>query len=602
MAGLFMLVMAAPCICPVVQLAASSEPTAGVSALHFICTTDHPSGIYHPNEHAAVTVLIDNPTDAEQTLEGDFQFVRRGDTTAQQQKPVATIPIARTTIQPGQRVRIQLALTPPVPGTYDVSCDSQSTSTTVGRLECLYAPRRNEMAAADSPWIARLPEEAFSNPEYLADAIPRIGVHYFVWDCAWKPGQREIFDSHRQALRQTQLDAAIHALQSTSSQLVLRLHPQIDVDAPDGAIAQINSYAAALIAKCHGVCKAVSVAMNPVLADGHPDTARDVYLAIYAAAKKQDRAIVMLGFSTAAQTHALLSGTVGGARLNDYVDALGVDAAATDALPILDDSTPQNLAIWILPAAKESLAVPAVVALAAGSRMIPVPAEDHGLTLHLLGGAVLYQNLHAGFPPWCAVFQADGFAVAAIAGMGVGTPMDRAWPGLMAVMPAQAGDLSRAPADDAAVMEVADPDTSLRAVGWDGHAINCRRGDMLRIPLDGRLCYLVESGSAEDLVAGLRTAELQHWPDVEVTVLQAKPAGPDRATPVLVLRMRNATDHDVKAQVRLADKSSSTDVVTLSQGKFVEAELPVSEVPTGPLDLEVLASGRAVRLTVAVPK
>jgi hypothetical protein len=599
MAGLFTLLSAALCTG---QEPASPTPVA-TTDLRFVWTLDHASGIYYPNEHATLSIVIENPSDSPQTLKGNFNFLRRSGPAAEQKKPVSTTPITPTVIGPGQRARIALAVTPPSAGNYEVTWDTLRMPTSGRGIECIYAPRGKESSPADSPWIAPLPEEAFGTPEFLADFIQRTAIHRFLWSCSWKPGQREILGPNGQALTQAQLDAILHALRTTGSQLVLRLHPQIDPDAASAATAEVNTYTAALIGKGNGLCKAVTVDVEPALCAAHPEIARDVYLAIYAAAKKQDHTIVMLGFSNARDTHGLLSGTVGGARLDDYVDALAVDGTPADAVPALDELATNKLPVWILPpVSADGVAVSPAVALAAGAKIIPLPAGDHGLTMHLFAGSVLYQTLHAGYPPYCAVFQANGFAVAAIAGMGSGTSFDRAWPGLLATMLVPAGDPAVAPGDDAPVMEVADPDTSLRVVDGAGEPINCRRGDLLRVPLNTRVCYLLESGSAEDLVAGLRTAELRNWPEVEVSVVRVMPADVDRVTPTLALRIRNATDHDVKAQVRLADKSSSIDVVSLSPGKYVEAELPVRSVPVGTVDLEVVVAHRPVRITVPMPK
>ncbi len=306
--------------------------------------------------------------------------------------------------------------------------------------------------------------------------------------------------------------------------------------------------------------------------------ARDSYLAIYAAAKKQDSTLAMLGFSKVTETQALLSGNLGWAHLDDYVDSLAADATTGVALRALDPaacnrypSRQQDSSLRIKRCRDRSAGGSTGGGHGGGS----AGGSDRGITLHLLGGAVLYQQLHASCPPYVVVFQGNGYAVGVIAGMGAGTPNDRAWPGLLVQAVPGPMDTTAAVADDKPVLEVADPDTSLRVVNWAGDAINCRRGDMLRLPLDGRICYLLEAGAAEDLVAGLRTADLRHFTPVEITALRLMPPDVDHAKPMVALRVRNATDHEVKGSIRVAGATEGLDFIAISPGKYLEIALPV---------------------------
>ena len=79
------------------------------------------------------------------------------------------------------------------------------------------------------------------------------------------------------------------------------------------------------------------------------------------------------------------------------------------------------------------------------------------------------------------VFQGNDYAVAAVAGGKAG------------------GQES---------VRVPDDTRDLQVVDTAGRPVNCRVGDLLFIPLDGHMRYLLSSGSGEDLAAVLRPARI----------------------------------------------------------------------------------------------
>ncbi len=595
----------APTAVPVPVPTAVQAPANTDSGLHLSwANPDHASGIYYPNEQGTIAVVIDNPTDHPLALGGEFKFLSQPARAQERGKVVGITPIAAATIKAGRRAKIELAVKFSTPGSYEVVWGDRPVAAPAGlSLECIYAPRGVDGAVADSPWIAVLPEQALASAEIFGDYIKRTGIRRFLWDCTWKPGQHEVLAAAGRAITEPELAGMLRALHATGGQLVLRLRVRVD-PAAAGTV-ELNTYTAALLAKCNGVCKAVTVDLEPALVAAHPDLARELYMAIYAAAKKQDSTLAMLGFSRVSETQALLSGKLGGAHLDDYVDALAADAGSSTALRALDSvalAAAPKRALWILPSATaDGASIPPAAALAAGVKVVAVPNGDRGITLHLLGGAVLYQQLHGSNPPYVVVFQGNGFAVGVIAGMGAGTPNDRAWPGLLAQAAGVPADTTAAAGDDDAVLEVADPDTSFRVVNWAGDAINCRRGDMLRLPLDGRICYLLEAGGAEDLVAGLRTADLRHFVPVEITALRLLPPDVDHNKPMLALRVRNATDHEVKGNIRAAGATEGLDFIAISPGKYLEVALPMEKAVGGRVALDVTVGRQTVRVAVVIP-
>jgi len=584
---------------PVVQ-PAGTLPAAVALRLSW-SSVDHPSGLYYPNEAGKLSILIQNPAGVAQEFAGSFKFVRRtADGTPA--VPISITPITATPIAAGQQALLELAVTFATPGTYEIIWDQHPLAAAAagGTLECIYAPRGAEAAPGEAPWIAPLPANAFMVAGFLEDYAKRTGVHRFVWDCPWQPGQQGAPAGDGHALTEPELAAALQGLKASGSQLVVRLRVRTDGAAEP---AGLSAYVTALLAKCNGACRAVVVDVDPALVSAAPEVARGIYLAAYAGAKKQGPDVMLLGFSHAAATRALLSGLLAGARLDDYVDAVAVDGTPADTLWAMDPAGAGKRAVWILPeaAAAPATLVPAAVALAGGAKVVPVPPGDRGVTLHLLGGAVLYQQLHAACPPFLAVFQGNGLAVAAVAGMGAGTPQDLAWPGLLAAAGVPPRDVTAGPGPDDPQLEVADPDSSFRVVNWAGDTINCRRGDLLRLPVDQRVCYLVASGMAEDLVAALRTADLRNVLEVEVQPLRLLAADAGHPNPRLELRLRNATDHEVKGSIGQVGGSAAVDFIAISPGKFLEITVPVDPAGGPLVPLAVDTGHKTMRVAVRVP-
>src|SRR5262249_52849324 len=137
--------------------------------------------------------------------------------------------------------------------------------------------------------------------------------------------------------------------------------------------------------------------------------------------------ILLLGAGTAADTSALV-----GADLHHYLDALAVTSSGPASAAL------KQLPLWLLPPLGANTCPPAV-GLAQNAAVVTVspPELDHGVTAHLLNDTVLFQPVRlvstADAPiqfPFVAVFQGDGYAVAAIAGLSAGTDLDADLPGL----------------------------------------------------------------------------------------------------------------------------------------------------------------------------
>lgn len=148
---------------------------------------------------------------------------------------------------------------------------------------------------------------------------------------------------------------------------------------------------------------------------------------------------------------------------------------------------------------------------------VPPPAVDRGVIEHLLGGTVLYQKLHSqpGALPYAASFQGDGYAVAAVAGLSAGTPLDAAWPPLAhtrtVVTPLKEDEKPPYPN-----LEVGDDSATMRVVDSAGAPVDCRQGDTLYIPAADKVVYVLQGGSADDLLSTLTSAVTNRLPVMEL--------------------------------------------------------------------------------------
>ncbi|HVS71195.1 MAG TPA: hypothetical protein VHQ47_08070, partial [Phycisphaerae bacterium] len=239
--------------------------------------------------------------------------------------------------------------------------------------------------------------------------------------------------------------------------------------------------------------------------------------------------------------------------------------------------------LWVIPAGADHWAdTPAAAALAIGAAMVPLPApaDDRGATAHLLGNARFYQLIHpaaARIPdappdlpplPFVAVFQADQFSVAAIAGPGAGTPLDRAYPTLAAgktvIIPASDPDQDDPPY---ANLRLPDDAAALRAVDAAGAPIDCRVGDYLYVPAAEKLVYVLAGGAggnAEELAALLRPATANRLPAFDFS-LAIPPDIAHTGEGGLTLRLTNISPNPLPGTLRLFRMPPATTQPAASQ-------------------------------------
>ncbi len=300
------------------------------------------------------------------------------------------------------------------------------------------------------------------------------------------------------------------------AELVLRITAPAKADAR--TLAAFKQYLTDAVQRGRGSVRAVVIAPD---AKSDPAAFRTIYLSAYESIKRSDKTILMLGAGTAQATQEFLLAE----HLEAYLDAIAVtDAAGQPAL--LPDAPRRPL--WILPPAIADpwTGLPPAAALAQNAAVIAVPPPhvDCGVMAHLFSGAVFLQRIYLPTPtgegtidpfvyelPYIAVFQGDGYAVAAVAGFSAGTPLDARYPDLARTRTVV--DLA-APNDEppGPNLEVGDDTHTMRVVDDQGSALDCRVGDHLYVPAGDRMSYVLQAGTADDLAGSLRPANTNHLP------------------------------------------------------------------------------------------
>jgi len=244
---------------------------------------------------------------------------------------------------------------------------------------------------------------------------------------------------------------------------------------------------------------------------------------------------------------------------------------------------------------------PPAAALALGAAVVPVPPPgiDRGVTAHLLGGAVLYQRVRLALAsdpttqpaetpegltpfnelPFIAVFQGDGYALAAIAGLSAGTAIDATYPELArtrtVVSPVSPSQEPAYPN-----LEIGDDTHTMRVVDGEGSPVECRVGDSLFVPAADKMNYVLQGGAADELAGSLRASVLNHFPLVTIRAAQADGG--------ITLRLTNIRPREAGGTVRLFTPPGATNeqptllaekaLVPITPGRTLEVPL---DIPAG---------------------
>ena len=550
---------------------------------------DHASGIYYAREEGKISLIVENTNAAAEQLAGQVEFgVRpagKEGAAGVVWKPLVVTPITSMEVGAKQRAKLEVAVTFGGPGTYELRWSGRPVISANGiELECIFPPRGAEGAdkKMGTPWVAPAPMGAGTVAGLLADYGKRTGIRRVVLEDLWPTpvvGREAIFVGPL-ALNARQLDDLFADAAAGGVDVIVRVELGGAGNAEQATA--LHQHIAALAGHGKGTIKAIVVEPGEAAA-GRPgadavaraeSAYRSLYLATYDAAKKADKNIALAGAGSIRQTTALLwARGAGGVDMAAYVDTWVADGTLADLTHLAelgDKVKPRPL--WVLPGVGQMS--PAAL-LAEGVKVVPVwrgdgttvAVGDRGVTAHLFGGAALFERVRPELPPYIAVFQGDGYAVAAVAGLGAGTAVDKAWPGL---------------AGTGGTLALLDDGGDMRVVDEAGQDVDCRVGDALNVPLDRRTRYVLQAGNAEDLSAVVRTAIIKGLPALEVAVTEVAPvAGAGGGVKV---KLRNATVDDVGGVVRVLALTADE-----ANGNVV-----------GQQDLPALASGKAAEVVVAV--
>ena len=518
---------------------------------------DHSSGIYYPRGTGTVTIIIENPTAGSLPLAGSIAFGPHTEN-AKEFKPLSVTPITPSTLAAGERATVNITLQFANVGAYDLRWITTDQSTLLQnsageKLECIFAPR----ITGETRWLAPLPRQAASIASYLGDFATQTGVHRFLLD------ERFAFDlEHNVGLAagaslgasEQQIDAMFQDAAKSHAGILLRVAvPVKDVD--PRLFTAFHEYIDNAVRRSSGALQALAI-----LPDSDASTPeqraifRRFYLAAYEAAKSRDKSILMLGAGTAQATRELIADQ----GLIKYVDGLAITDASSQPLAA---AALGKLPLWILPPPGGEVPAAAIqLAEDAAVVTIPAPAIDHGATAHLLGGAAFYQKLSPASFPYVAVFQGDGYSVAAVAGQSAGAPLDGIYAELQKsrTTVGAAEDDGKPPYPN---FEVADEPGSMRVVDAAGAPVDCRNGDTLYVPAADKIVYVIAGGSAEDLMSILRVAASNRLPVAGLNIAHGDNA--------LTLRLKNITADQLRGKLRILQPDNTV---------LLEKDLPA--VPT----------------------
>jgi len=522
-------------------------------------------------------------------------------------------------------------------GTYEVrwKADATAVPVTIGHasgqaLQCIFAPRVTD-DRNDTPWLTLLPKAAPRTSGFMADYVKQTSVHRFLID------ERFAFDAQANvglgfgaslgdgnAATTREVDTFLGEALAAKASLVLRVTvPSATIPDPK-TVTAFRQYVSDAARRCRGMMRAIVVmpeARTEETAEGLA-AYRAFYLAGYEAAKGQSKNIVMLGAGTAQATQALILKQ----NLGAYLDGVAVTDAAVQPMMITAEGGAKR-PLWVLPPlAADPWHVlpptPPVAALALGAVVAPVPPPgiDRGVTAHLMGGAVLIQRVRlpvaldpatqpieaaeGAVPfnelPFIAVFQGDGFALAAIAGLSAGTPIDAVYPELARTRTV----VSPVTPDDEpayANLEIGDDTHTMRVVDGEGSPVECRVGDSLYVPAGDKMVYVLQGGTADELAGSIRPGVLNRVPLVSIRAIQGE-AG-------ITVRLTNIRPAEVGGAVRLFAQGEGGKPALLAEKAFapilpgrtvevpLEAGAPATEKP---LIAEVVTSTQVQRTAVMV--
>lgn len=586
---------------------------------------NHESGIYYVKDEATLTVLAENPGRDAADLTGEILFGTRTAGTAGTGdfKILTVTPIADAPIGGGQRARIPLKVTFGAAGSYELRWHhGEATEPIAGNarsasLECIFAPRTALVGGnptnEDAPWIAFLPDAAVHHPGLLKDYASQTTVRHFFVD------ERFSFDAARNVglgfgastggtLRE--IDGLLAQAATDKSKLILRVAVPIPATlaAGDKSMVAFRQYITDALQRSRGSLGAIAI--TPAQADPLSDAQRrnylTYYLAGYDAARKADKNVLLLGAGSARLTAECFTDP----KLLGYIDALAIADAAQEPVAARQflHKAGVKKPLWLLPPVPGIAWTPPAAGLAAGAAQVAVPGPevDHGVTAHLLGGTVFVQRLQITVPtsdptdpqasniPFVAMFQGDGYGVAAVAGFSAGADLDAQYPHLARtrteVAPSVADDGPTYPA-----LQVGDDSHAMRVVDAAGAPVDCRVGDTMFVPAADNIVYVLAGGTAEDLAGSLRVANLRRLPVFE-PALGATATG-------LALRLRNISTHSLAGAVRVirtpdgqpAQVLAEKDFDAIPPDKTLELPLPVSAdvlaTLRGPLVVEITTLG-----------
>ncbi len=545
-------------------------PAAGFAFM--VVAVHHPSGIFQVNQPGSVNLLIRNNASSPLILQGELFWKHLPDSgnspgalarfdsnlsAAGNGHSTLFVPttIRPTPIGPSNTMRIILPVHFPDAGCYVLLWRQGKVLRRISApFWVIPRPHGGSLPVTDSRWISAIPGDFYKSrsPDYISDYMLQTGIRRYLADIPIGPPSTAFPASPNSTERLFRIARDIHNL---GGQVVVRL----DLVCKNGSRLTKDRWLAPRLAP---ILQQLSpdifaIVVNPIGLNVPSHTAlarRGVQLAAAQLAYRNIGRMATKILPTVPVVPQLKSlGADSYCPLDPnilfnspLVEHKSLICAVSDKrrwLPFMH--TVRRMAhppvIWVLPPpatgvlginqGKSWITRPhkpmgAAMALAAGAMLATAnEGARFSATAHWLGDAARFAAVHSHLPPTITVFQANKRAVAIVVGLGAGTIHDSFW------RPWQWGHVQwrrAGPSSGAGVntswhylsagefpaghLTIFDPEAVLHSFNAADQKLPTPFPGEQQIPLNAKTYFVTAPGSARNLVAALRTAEIHGFP------------------------------------------------------------------------------------------
>ena len=561
---------------PIMPQSVAAHGPSPVAGFTFkVVAVGHPSGIFQVNQTGSVDILIRNNASRPLLLKGrlfwkqlpdsgnasgalarsDSNLSSAGDGHSPLIVPAAVPTTIRPTpIEPANAMRIELPVRFSVAGSYVLQWRYGKILRRISPpFSVIPQPDGSLLPVADSRWISAIPDDFYKAraPGYISDYMRQTGIRRFLADISLGRPPAPFPAIPDSTGRLVPIARRIHTL---GGQVVVRLN----LFCKNGhRLPKYRWLAARLTLILTRLSPDISaIVVNPIGLNVPSRMALALRGVKLAAAQRAYRNMVRLAAkmlpnvpvvpqlkSLGAASYCPLDPGLFNASNAKHKSLIFAVSDNRRWLPLMH--TVSRMAhppvIWVLPVPAQRLVgislqtepvtrphkfMGAAMALAAGAMFAPArEGRCFSATAHWLGDAVRFAPVHSHLPPTMTVFQANKRAVAIVIGLGAGTIHDTFWRAWQwghvqwrRVGPSYGGRVNAGwhhlstgefPTGH---LTIFDPEAVLQSFNAVGQKLSTPFPGEQQIPLNARTYFVTAPGSARNLVAALRTAEIHGFP------------------------------------------------------------------------------------------